>query len=108
MADTPSWLAPGNEAPAPAAGGSTTLEVDNGVGSAPAASANYGVTENQDNDLPGIILTMRLANMGVAAGLITISVRSFQKTEIALHDIGSAHVPVSNIFLLMIVSIRQS
>jgi hypothetical protein len=97
MADAPSWLAPGNEAPAPAARDSTTLEVDN---AAQAASANYGVTENQDNDLPGIILTMRLANMGVAAGLITISVRRFQETKIAVHDIESAHAPVLNIFCL--------
>jgi hypothetical protein len=97
MADTPSWLSPGNEAPAPAAGASTTLEVDNGVGAAPAASADYGVTENQDNDLPGMIFTMRLANMGVAIALITISVRRFQETEIAVHVIESAHAPVSNI-----------
>jgi hypothetical protein len=31
--------------------------------------------EDDDPDLPGIILTMRLANMGVAAALIVISVR---------------------------------
>ena len=67
MADTPSWLKPGNDAPAPAA---TSLDV-----SAPTASGyEAGVSAEDEKDLPSIILMMRLTNMGMAAGLITVSV----------------------------------
>ena len=74
MSEAPSWLTSDRPSvvatPAPA-----PLEVDHGT--APASESNYGVSESDDKDLPGIILTMRLANMGVAAYLITVSVRNF-------------------------------
>lgn len=67
MVETPSWLTPGNSNPAPAPAAAT---LDHG-----AAVVNTGVTQDDEKDLPGVILTMRLANMGAAAALITISVR---------------------------------
>eukprot|EP00539_Tryblionella_compressa_P002175 CAMPEP_0178741522 /NCGR_PEP_ID=MMETSP0744-20121128/5186_1 /TAXON_ID=913974 /ORGANISM="Nitzschia punctata, Strain CCMP561" /LENGTH=202 /DNA_ID=CAMNT_0020394403 /DNA_START=23 /DNA_END=631 /DNA_ORIENTATION=+ len=75
MSETPSWLAPGNDAPAPSA-------------AAPAPSPSMGsmdvdtnnttstTTVPEEKDLPSIILMMRLLNMGVAGALIAISVVS--------------------------------
>lgn len=74
MSEAPSWLKPGNEAPAAAP---SSLEV-----SAPAAAASgldttaAVVSAEDDKDLPSIILMMRLTNMGLAVALIAISVSS--------------------------------
>lgn len=81
MTDTPSWLTPeggGAAAPAPAAPSAPdTFALNEGAPttstpSAPAATA--GAAQAADDDLPGVILTMRLANMGVAVALIVCSV----------------------------------
>jgi hypothetical protein len=73
MSDTPNWLAPGNDAPAPA---SSSLEVSGT--SAPAATQDSGAAATDDDkDLPGIILMMRLTNMGMAGGIITAAVRDW-------------------------------
>lgn len=67
--DTPSWLQNSTSAPSPAP---DTLA----AAPAPAvAPVNIGDDEQTEPDLPGVILTMRLANMGVAAAMIIISVR---------------------------------
>jgi hypothetical protein len=48
------------------------------VAAAPVAPVNIGGDdEPAEPDLPGVILTMRLANMGVAAAMIAISVCYF-------------------------------
>lgn len=74
MAETPSWLASGNEAPTPAPA-SSSLEVS-APPSSPAATQNSGVAASDDDkDLPGVILMMRLTNMGMAGGIITAAVR---------------------------------
>lgn len=74
-ANTPAWLqANTTEAPPPVA--------DNGLGvtsvappAPPALSSNNEAADTDDDpDLPGVILTMRLANMGVAVAIITVSV----------------------------------
>lgn len=80
MTDTPSWLTPegGAAAPAPAAPSapdtfalneSTPTTSAAPTGSVPAAAAGV------DDELPGVILTMRLVNMGVACALMACSVR---------------------------------
>jgi hypothetical protein len=78
MAETPSWLSNDQPAvattPAPVPGGSA-LEADNAARGGATSESNFGVSESDDKDLPGVILTMRLANMGVSAYLITVSVR---------------------------------
>jgi hypothetical protein len=79
--DTPSWLQTGNEAPptAPPAGNSSLHTSGGEVGGGGTLNTNYGVTpvDNQDDkELPGVILTMRLANMGVATAIIAVSVRT--------------------------------
>jgi hypothetical protein len=77
MADAPSWLSP-TEDVAPDHR-SSALEVDSGNNNRnptldqPAAATN-DISAGDEKDLPGIILTMRLANMGAAAGLMTCSV----------------------------------
>jgi hypothetical protein len=76
--ETPTWLSPGNEAPAPAPApaGSSTGGLDTAITSGGATDSNYGVSSAADDrELPGVILTMRLANLGVAAALMTVSVR---------------------------------
>lgn len=73
--DAPSWLQAGNDAPAPspaAAPAPGAVQLD---GVEPAAAAG---NSNDEKDLPSIILYMRLANMGVAVGLITVSVSVFR------------------------------
>jgi hypothetical protein len=64
--DSPAWLQESSAAaPAPAPQ----------VAAAPVAPVNIGGDDEQaEPDLPGVILTMRLANMGVAAAMIAISV----------------------------------
>lgn len=67
--NAPAWLQDSSSAPAPA---------PDGIAAAPTpaiAPVNIGADEQPEPDLPGVILTMRLANMGVAAAMITISVR---------------------------------
>eukprot|EP00977_Amphora_coffeiformis_P012414 scaffold3069_cov215-Amphora_coffeaeformis.AAC.15 len=80
MADlnTPAWLQESEaSAPAPAAPGQPTQVVAPPPPPAP-APANAPMTDADvtadDPDLPGVILTMRLANMGVAAALIFTAV----------------------------------
>jgi hypothetical protein len=78
MSETPSWLTAGNEAPPPVPPAGNSALQTSGGGSDP-LNTNYGVTATSTEDekeLPGVILTMRLANMGVATALITISVRT--------------------------------
>ena len=70
MADAPSWLSNDDNAAAPAAA-TQSFEMSSGADGAPAASTT---SVPDDPDLPGVILTMRLANMGVAAGLMACSV----------------------------------
>jgi len=83
MSETPGWLSPTSGAGAPA-GDSNTFEMTSGVtpepspGASAAAGSNgnsSGEAATDDNDLPGVILTMRLANMGVAIALVACSVR---------------------------------
>lgn len=72
MSETPSWLEANNENPpaVPAEPANTsTLETT----STNAASDPMSSTKDE-KDLPTIILYMRLANMGAAVALITISV----------------------------------
>lgn len=74
MAETPSWLQPGNEAtaPAPAVAAPTpvgSMNVETGTAAAAAS------TDAEPVDLPSIILMMRLLNMGAAGAVIAISVR---------------------------------
>lgn len=85
MSDTPAWLTESGNAqgvgggdnfemttavaitqPTAPAGGSTT----SGTG----ATASGTAAGADDGDLPGVILTMRLANMGVAIALVAVSI----------------------------------
>ena len=73
----PSWLTPSNDAPAPSP--AANLEVDSAPHTNLSSNMNNGgstspSSDADEKDLPGIILTMRLANMGVAAATITVSV----------------------------------
>ena len=68
--ESPSWLATGNAAPAPA---SSSLEI-----SSPTTPTGGAVSSAEDDkDLPGVILMMRLTNMGMAAGIIAAAVRAY-------------------------------
>ena len=69
---SPSWLstsAPAAAAPAPATIDPLSIESSNDATAGTSASTD-------EKDLPSIILMMRLLNMGAAAGLITVSVRT--------------------------------
>ena len=72
---SPSWLSPTDDVTPDHR--SSALEVDSNQQAPtldrPAADV---VSPEDEKDLPGIILTMRLANIGVAAGLMTCSVSS--------------------------------
>lgn len=77
----PSWLSESGTKSAPAAAApaadiaSSTVHVDSLA--APAAGESATAMNAADEaELPGVILTMRLANMGVAIALVIISVRS--------------------------------
>ena len=83
MADTPGWLSPNNDAGTGGGGGDNTFEMTTGVTPEPTSGAVGGSTTTSttaaaanDEDLPGVILTMRLANMGVAIALVACSVRT--------------------------------
>ena len=82
---SPSWLSP-TEDVAPDHR-SSALEVDSNQQPTldrPAAD----VSPEEEKDLPGIILTMRLANMGVAAGLMTCSVSDEDGKWCGRSDVG--------------------
>jgi hypothetical protein len=70
---SPSWLSP-TEDVAPDHRASSALEVDSNQQTTTLDRPAVDVSPEDEKDLPGIILTMRLANMGVAAGLMTCSV----------------------------------
>jgi hypothetical protein len=74
---TPSWLTTDSNsntrAPAEAASSPASDYAAGGSLAAPTGAATASV-EPDAGELPGVILTMRLANMGVAAALIAISV----------------------------------
>mmetsp|Transcript_1250 Transcript_1250/g.2305 ORF Transcript_1250/g.2305 Transcript_1250/m.2305 type:complete len:204 (+) Transcript_1250:105-716(+) len=75
MTDSPSWLSPdegGAAAPAPATK-TESFEISGNEGAAPAPSAS-NTSSPDDADLPGIILMMRLTNMGVAVALMACSI----------------------------------
>jgi len=74
MAESPSWLQSGSDAPAPAP---APLEIS-GTSSPPASNtqaSSADAAQAEDKDLPGVILMMRLTNMGMAGGIITAAVR---------------------------------
>lgn len=89
MSETPSWLSPANDAAAGGGGGTdnntNAFEMTSGVtpestsnhqiAAGPTASGATSAAAADDQDLPGVILTMRLANMGVAIALVACSVR---------------------------------
>mmetsp|Transcript_7944 Transcript_7944/g.19537 ORF Transcript_7944/g.19537 Transcript_7944/m.19537 type:complete len:204 (-) Transcript_7944:186-797(-) len=69
MSGSPSWLTTSAPAPAPAAAAPEPLSIE------PTTQAAGTATETSDeDDLPRIILMMRLLNMGAATGLITVSI----------------------------------
>ena len=84
MTDAPSWLSPdegGAAAPAPATNATESFEIsgNDGGAAAPAASTT---SSPDDADLPGVILMMRLANMGVAASLMACSVSNNETNSV--------------------------
>lgn len=65
--DAPSWLTPEDtSAPAP--------EVPAATGSEKITPINTAQQDIDDRELPGIILAMRLANMGVSIAVMAVSV----------------------------------
>lgn len=72
--NTPAWLQPNIEAPAPVVDDGGITSVAPPPPPAPDTTTS-AAAEADDDDLPGVILTMRLANMGAAVALMTISVR---------------------------------
>jgi hypothetical protein len=73
--NTPAWLQPNTtEAPAPAAdnGGITSVAPPPPP---PPDASSAAAAESDHPDLPGLILIMRLVNMGAAVALMTVSVR---------------------------------
>jgi len=79
MTDSPSWLSPdeGGAAPAPAPATESFEISGNNDAAAAGQSSTTAMTQADDADLPGIILMMRLANMGVASALMACSVCCF-------------------------------
>mmetsp|Transcript_6421 Transcript_6421/g.13266 ORF Transcript_6421/g.13266 Transcript_6421/m.13266 type:complete len:202 (-) Transcript_6421:126-731(-) len=67
MSGSPSWLT--TSAPAPAAAAPEPLSIEPTTEAAGTATAT-----SDEDDLPRIILMMRLLNMGAATGLITVSI----------------------------------
>lgn len=79
MTDTPSWLSPeedGAAAAAPAPAPATESFEISGNNEASTGLVQSNTSTPDDADLPGIILMMRLANMGVASALMACSVRT--------------------------------
>ena len=66
MADTPAWV--------PAHASNNAMTLDTPANAASTNTKDATTIEQDEKDLPSIILYMRLANMGVAAALITVSV----------------------------------
>jgi hypothetical protein len=79
MAEAPSWLSPTEDVTPDHR--SSALEVDSGNNQQPTLDRPAAATNEDEKDLPGIILTMRLANMGVAGALITCSVSREDEKE---------------------------
>lgn len=80
-ANTPAWLrdnATEATSAAPTAPSPNTNGIVESVPLPPtaAAAANTDDSNADDPDLPGIILAMRLANMGVATAMVVTSVRA--------------------------------
>lgn len=76
--NTPSWLSGTPAAtdvapPAPTNDALQTVPVDSAA-AAPAGSNEAAASAVDESDLPGVILIMRLANMGAAVALMTCSV----------------------------------
>jgi hypothetical protein len=72
--NTPAWLTPEADAPAAVA---QPASVGDSLAPAPGNSATSNAETDataEDPELPGVILTMRLANMAAASALIVISV----------------------------------
>jgi len=77
MADNPSWLQSSNAAPTPPPAEVFSLDNPTAVTGSTTSSnraASVALTPEEEKDLPGIILIMRLANMGVAVALMTASI----------------------------------
>mmetsp|Transcript_15533 Transcript_15533/g.22911 ORF Transcript_15533/g.22911 Transcript_15533/m.22911 type:complete len:222 (-) Transcript_15533:85-750(-) len=83
--DSPSWLtSPGDSPTAPTIfSGNTsnvdtqdisTVEIDKPADASASTMTNNTATEDDEKDLPGIILIMRLANMGVSIALMACSI----------------------------------
>lgn len=82
MADpnTPTWL---TESSAPAAISGPEPVVSEGLQtSTTRASGNVSTNAEDDQELPGVILTMRLANMAAAIALVVFSVRTKMRLAI--------------------------
>ena len=81
--NTPSWLTEdaGGASPAPAAADPMPPVVTDSTNDTPAVAAASSSTKADDDitkddpDLPGVILMMRLANMGASIALIVCAVR---------------------------------
>lgn len=78
MSESPSWLTEDKDAGSPAM---QTVSVDTPApvaspapAAAPGGSMSASAVDPDDKELPGIILAMRLANMGVSIALMTCSV----------------------------------
>ena len=79
MSAEPSWLTPetstGAAAPAPAPSAPDTFAVNTSTNNNDFAGANTSTTSAAtDDELQGMILTMRVANMAVSVALVTCSV----------------------------------
>lgn len=70
--DAPSWLSASNN-PDHAPNNPAPLELDT-KGSSSGNNGAASSSSDDDEDLPKVILTMRLANMAVASALIGVSV----------------------------------
>eukprot|EP00541_Cyclophora_tenuis_P009887 CAMPEP_0116545666 /NCGR_PEP_ID=MMETSP0397-20121206/2797_1 /TAXON_ID=216820 /ORGANISM="Cyclophora tenuis, Strain ECT3854" /LENGTH=205 /DNA_ID=CAMNT_0004070009 /DNA_START=43 /DNA_END=663 /DNA_ORIENTATION=- len=77
MSDAPSWLQEGNNAgavPAPAASTPSPAAFDMSGSPSPREASAPAANVADETDLPSMILIMRLANMGVAAAVMTCSI----------------------------------
>ena len=79
----PSWLSesgtqPASAPAAPAADSAAPVDsLAAPAGGSTTAASNTSAAD--EAELPGVILTMRLANMGVSIAIVVISVRSIEK-----------------------------
>jgi hypothetical protein len=72
MADSPAWLSEDSRGAAPAAPDPIIAAAP--VAAPPLTSSNNAAFDADDKELPGIILIMRLANMGASVALMACSV----------------------------------